>query len=105
MHAKLEAIGDLTTLEPISDDLLVATLRERFMADTVYTNIGSSFLVALNPHKYVPSNSDSVLHKYAAEFRDPSPLKEPLPPHIFQKANNAYYNMRRTGQDQSIVFR
>jgi chitin synthase len=105
MHAKLEAVQDLTQLESISDDLLVAAIRERFMTDTIYTNIGSNVLVAINPHKYVPANSDSFLHKYAAEYRDTSPLKERLPPHIFQRANDAYYNMRRTNQDQSIIFR
>jgi chitin synthase len=28
-----------------------------------------------------------------------------LPPHIFQLANNAYYHMRRTTQDQCIILR
>ncbi|KAF8119490.1 P-loop containing nucleoside triphosphate hydrolase protein [Boletus edulis] len=29
--------------------------------------------------------------------------RPPLPPHIFQLANNAYYHMRRTIQDQSLI--
>ncbi|KAF9001145.1 glycosyltransferase family 2 protein [Cyathus striatus] len=53
----------------------------------LYTSIGTSGLVALNPHKYVASNADST-----------------LPPHIFQLANNSYYHMRRTGQDQCVLF-
>ncbi|TCD65299.1 hypothetical protein EIP91_002824 [Steccherinum ochraceum] len=101
--ARLEAVNDLATLSPISDDIIVSCLRERFMADTIYTNVGSSALVAVNPHKYVPSNSDSILHKYAAEYRDTTPTRIPLPPHIFQLANNAYYHMRRTTQDQCIL--
>ncbi|KAJ3510325.1 hypothetical protein NLJ89_g4744 [Agrocybe chaxingu] len=104
MHQRLEAATDLTKLSPISDDIVVACLRERFMTDTIYTSIGTSSLVALNPHKYVSSNADSILHKYAAEYRDSSEQKERLPPHIFQIANNAYYHMRRTTQDQCIVF-
>lgn len=104
-HQRLEAVTDLSRLSQLSDDIIVACLRERFMSDHIYTNIGSSGLVALNPHKYVPSNADSVLHKYAAEYRDTSEHKESLPPHIFQLANNAYYHMKRTMQDQSIVFR
>ena len=104
MH-RLEAVDDLATLSPISDDIIVSCLRERFMADTIYTSIGSSALVAVNPHKYVPSNSDSVLHKYAAEYRDTTATRTPLPPHIFQLANNAYYHMRRTAQDQCILMR
>ena len=104
MH-RLEAVDDLATLSPISDDIIVSCLRERFMADTIYTNIGSSAIVAVNPHKYVPSNSDSVLHKYASEYRDTTSARVPLPPHIFQLANNAYYHMRRTQQDQTILMR
>ncbi|KAG5634988.1 hypothetical protein H0H81_012795 [Sphagnurus paluster] len=103
-HQRLEAVTDLSQLSSPSDDVIVACLRERFMTDNIYTNIGSEALVALNPHKYVTSNSDSMLHKYAAEYRDTSPHKQPLPPHIFQLANNAYYHMKRTTQDQAIIF-
>ena len=103
MHQQLEQVTDLSTLSPVSEDIIVSCIRERFMTDNIYTNIGTSALVAVNPHKYVPSNSDAVLHKYAAEYRDTSPDKVRLPPHIFQLANNAYYHMRRTAQDQSIL--
>jgi len=105
LQQRLEAVNDLTKLSNISDDVIVACLRERFMTDVIYTNIGSSSLVAFNPHKYVASNADSVLHNYAAEYRNTTLNKELLPPHIFQLANNAYYHMKRTTQDQAIVFR
>ncbi|KAK0460456.1 glycosyltransferase family 2 protein [Desarmillaria tabescens] len=104
LHQRLEAVTDLSKLSPISDDIIVACLRERFMNDNVYTAVGTSALVALNPHKYIPSNSDSVMQKYAAEYRDTSQNQEPMPPHIFQMANNAYYHMRRTTQDQCMLF-
>ena len=104
MHQQLEQVTDLSTLSPVSEDIIVSCIRERFMTDNIYTNIGTSALVAVNPHKYVPSNSDAVLHKYAAEYRDTSPDKIRLPPHIFQLSNNAYYHMRRTTQDQSMLF-
>ncbi|KAJ7117961.1 glycosyltransferase family 2 protein [Mycena crocata] len=104
LHQRMEAVTDLSKLASLSDDVIVACLRERFMSDTIYTNIGSNGLVALNPHKYVSSSADSIMHKYAAEYRDTSEHKEPLPPHIFQLANNAYYHMKRTTQDQSIIF-
>ena len=75
------------------------------MSDNIYTYVGTSAIVAVNPHKYVASNSDAVLLKYAGEYRSTAEDKEALPPHIFQLANNAYYHMRRTGQDQAIVLR
>ena len=105
MHQRLESVTDLATLPSVSDDIIVACIRERFMTDTIYTNIGSSAIVAVNPHKYIPSNSDAVLQKYAAEYRDTTPSKVLLPPHIFQLTNNAYYHMRRTAQDQCILLR
>jgi chitin synthase len=105
IHQRLEAVTDLSKLPGASDDVIVACIRERFMADNIYTAVGTSALVALNPHKYVSSNADNVLHKYAAEYRNTTLTKELLPPHIFQLANNVYYHMKRTTQDQSIVFR
>lgn len=104
-HQQLENVTDLTSLPDVSDDLMVSCLRERFLTDNIYTAINSSALVAVNPHKYIPSNADSVLFKYAAEYRNTSEEKASLPPHIFQLANNAYYHMRRTTQDQCIILR
>ncbi|KAJ7036193.1 glycosyltransferase family 2 protein [Mycena alexandri] len=102
--AHMSGVSDLAALSPISDDVIVNCLRERFMTDSIYTRIGTGALVALNPHKYVTSSSDAVLQKYAQDYRDTSPHKDPLPPHIFQLANNAYYHMKRTTQDQAIIF-
>ena len=66
-HQRLENTKDLAELPSISDDIIVSCLRERFMSETIYTNIGTSAIVTVNPHKYVPSNADSILMKYAAE--------------------------------------
>ncbi|QRW11374.1 Myosin head (motor domain) [Ceratobasidium sp. AG-Ba] len=101
---KLGGVDDLAALFPsISDDIVVSCLRECFLSDAIYTAVGSHALVALNPHKYVNSVADLVLMQYASEYRN-TDLDVPREPHIFQLANNAYYHMRRTTQDQSIVF-
>ncbi|EIW79950.1 glycosyltransferase family 2 protein [Coniophora puteana RWD-64-598 SS2] len=100
---RLESVNDLATLSPVSDDIIVTCIRERFMSDNIYTAIGSNAIVAVNPHKYVSSNADSLLHKYAADYRNTQDNKTPLPPHIFQLANDAYFHMRRTTQDQSLL--
>jgi chitin synthase len=105
LQQRLEAVSDLASLSSIPDDVIVTCLRERFMSDTIYTSIGSSALVTVNPHKYVASNADSVLQKYATDYRDPAENKAPLPPHIFQLVNNTYYHMRRTAQDQLFIIR
>ncbi|KAJ7490013.1 hypothetical protein B0H11DRAFT_2229526 [Mycena galericulata] len=89
---QMEAVMDLAGLSFVSDDVIVACFRERFLSDTIYINLSTPALVALNP-------------QYAAAYRDTGEHKAPLPPHIFQLANNAYYHMKRTPQDQSILFR
>ena len=58
-----------------------------------------------SPHKYILSNTSSILQKYATDYGNTSENKIPLLPHTFQLANNTYYYMRRTTQDQSIVIR
>lgn len=103
--SKLDGVNDLASLQNVTEDMLVACLRDRFLKDSIYTALGSSALVAMNPHKYVSCNSDASLANYAHEYRDTTQPRAALhPPHIFQLANNAYYNMRRTSQDQSILF-
>lgn len=101
--SKLDNVVDLSQLPSVTDDFIVACLRERFLKDSTYTRVGSSAIVAVNPHKYVSSNADTVLVSYAHEYRDTSATKIYKEPHVFQLANNAYYNMRRTGQDQCIL--
>ncbi|KAG9027121.1 hypothetical protein FRB95_008118 [Tulasnella sp. JGI-2019a] len=101
--SRLDSVSDLAALTSVSDDIIVACLRERFLQDNIYTNLGSSALVAVNPHKYVGSNGDSILMQYCAEYRDTAEEKTYKTPHVFQLASNAYYHMRRTGQDQSIL--
>jgi chitin synthase len=103
LHKSLENTTDLSQLPSISDDIILSCLRERFLADNIYTAIGSSVLVSLNPYKFVGSNADSTLTSYAVEYRDTAEEKTYRPPHMFQLANNAYYHMRRTGQDQNIL--
>src|SRR5258708_31632730 len=101
--SKLDNVIDLSQLPNVTDDLIVACLRERFLKNSIYIRVGSSAIIAVNPHKYLASSSDALLVSYAQEYRDTSSAKIYKEPHVFHLANNAYYNMRRTGQDQCIL--
>lgn len=75
--------------------------------------------MSVNPHTYLPINGDASLQDYVAEYyrsaaddgvsRDGDGgeqlSKERLSPHVFRQALSAYYNMRRTGQDQIVMMR
>jgi chitin synthase len=93
-------------------------LRERYLAHNPYTALSSSALLSVNPHKYLPINGDASLQDYMAEYyrsavddevpreeRGSGLAKERLSPHVFRMALGAYYNMKRTRQDQIVVIK
>ncbi|KAJ7430840.1 hypothetical protein B0H11DRAFT_2133580 [Mycena galericulata] len=49
LHQRMEAMTDLAGLLFVSDDVIVACLRERFMSDIIAPTSASA-LAALNPH-------------------------------------------------------
>ncbi len=105
----------ISSLPSIAEDTVLATLRERYLASTPYTALSSSALVSVNPHSYLPINGDASLQDYVAEYyrsavddgvsRDGGEVvvKERLGPHVFRLALSAYYNMKRTRQDQIVL--
>ncbi|KAJ7430653.1 hypothetical protein B0H11DRAFT_2263135 [Mycena galericulata] len=80
----------------MSDDVVVASLRERFKSDTILHQ-------PRHLQVHVSGGTGSVMHKYDAEYqcRDTCEHKDPLSPHIFQLAHNVLH----AAQDQSIIFR
>jgi chitin synthase len=101
-----------STLPSIAEDTILASLRERYGTQQPYTAVGSSALVSINPLMALEANSETSLQDYVNEYYrstgDDDVLDGPaqagsLGPHIFRQALNAYYNMRRTGQDQIMV--
>ncbi|KAK4058243.1 hypothetical protein OIO90_000399 [Microbotryomycetes sp. JL221] len=102
------AVSDVTVLpsDPqLSIDELVPILRARFLEGQPYTNVSSRIVVAVNPNQHVLANSDDVLQDWTTEFDDcgNEGVRGRLQPHLWSLSNRAYYNMRRTGQDQSII--
>lgn len=111
-------------LPSIAEDTLLATLRERYLLSKPYTALSSSGLIALNPFASHTSNSEQSLQRYAQDYReggdgdqngqegssgnnggDQNGKGKQREPHVFALANDAYYHMKRTGQDQSILLR
>ncbi|KAG6376339.1 hypothetical protein JVT61DRAFT_2321 [Boletus reticuloceps] len=60
LYQRLEAVDDLASLSAVSDDVIVTYLHECFVSDTIYTNIGSSVLVAVNCFKHRLREQDSL---------------------------------------------
>lgn len=88
----------------MTDESLVVALRGRFLQDQIYTRIRNSLLIVVNPYKDSRSEIQETSERYLAEYKNMDG-RERLPAHIFQHMNQAYFHMRRTGSDQSIVLR
>lgn len=115
MTTTLGDVSNSSTLSNIAEDTILATLRERYSSSQQYTGIGPSALVSINPLTYLPLNGDGYLQDYVSEYYESAGddavgdsegiSKEKLGMHIFRLGLSAYYNMRRTGQDQIVLMR
>lgn len=97
--------NDADDLATLTDDNLSACLRNRYDTSRIYTLLGSSRLVAVNPYKHVPVNDDNVGLEYVAAYKDLQQQQPRPQPHLFDLVNRAYFYMRRTGTDQAMVIR
>lgn len=100
-----EDVEKLSQLSNVSLDTIFSVLRDRFFSSLPYTSLSDSVLISANPFGAPGNrNSDDTLREYTKDYRETSkPNRARLPPHIFQLACNAYFYLRRTGQDQSIL--
>ncbi|XP_068784796.1 myosin-IIIb isoform X4 [Struthio camelus] len=94
------AAGDLAALAELDEAALLGSLRERFLRQQVYTDVGD-ILIAMNPFQRLPLYGREVSEQYRRHE------KGTLPPHIFAVADRAYHAMlgcRATGpQSQCVV--
>ncbi|KAJ1977574.1 hypothetical protein H4R35_002241 [Dimargaris xerosporica] len=97
-------LAQLPSYATLTENELVEVLQRRYQRDAIYTQIGNRALVAVNPHGPLEIFDDAHVQQYVDDYRNTSGQRTVLDPHVFQLAANAYLMMRRTGQDQSLVF-
>ncbi|RNF19964.1 putative myosin heavy chain [Trypanosoma conorhini] len=98
-HAMAEDVDDLLKLSVLHEGTLLNCLYSRYFRDVVYTNIGA-IVVALNPFNFnIPWYMDSKMPDYLAEGET---IQHNMP-HSWAVAHSTYYEMRRDGQNQSII--
>lgn len=104
---RLNDLSDLPPTASLTADDILPILRTRFLEGLVYTDLSPRVLVALNPYQFIQTNSQAVLADWSAEYSDSgnAGVRGRLGPHVWALSGRAYYYMRRTGQDQTIVLR
>nr|ODN91163.1 chitin synthase [Cryptococcus depauperatus CBS 7841] len=97
-----------SNLAAVTEDTILVTLHERYQAGHPYTLLSPSALVFFNPYNVLPCDGETSLSQHVDEYyrcTNEASLKEKnaRQPHVFQLALSAFYNMKRTGQDQAII--
>uniref|UniRef100_A0A8V5G0G7 Myosin-7B n=1 Tax=Melopsittacus undulatus TaxID=13146 RepID=A0A8V5G0G7_MELUD len=93
---KFDMIEDMAMLTHLNEASVLYNLRKRYRNWMIYTYSGL-FCVTINPYKWLPVYKSEVVAAYKGKRRTEAP------PHIFSIADNAYHDMLRNRENQSML--
>ncbi|CAF3094170.1 unnamed protein product [Rotaria sp. Silwood2] len=93
---KYWCIDDMADLTYLNDASVLATLRDRYSRWLIYTYSGL-FCVVINPYKRLPIYTMKVVLAYRGKKRTE------VAPHLYAISDNAYANMLRDRENQSML--
>ncbi|XP_043566924.1 myosin-7-like [Chiloscyllium plagiosum] len=93
---KFDMIEDMAMLTNLNEASVLTNLRRRYSNWMIYTYSGL-FCVTVNPYKWLPVYSAPVVAAYKGKRRSEAP------PHIYSIADNAYNDMVRNRENQSML--
>ncbi|CAF0951774.1 unnamed protein product [Rotaria sp. Silwood1] len=93
---KYWCIDDMADLTYLNDASVLATLRDRYSRWLIYTYSGL-FCVVINPYKRLPIYTMKVVLSYRGKKRTE------VAPHLYAISDNAYANMLRDRENQSML--
>ena len=93
---KFEKLTDMANLTYLNEASVLYNLRARYEAQFIYTYSGL-FCVAINPYRRLPVYGPNIIDRYKGKKRTE------MPPHLFAVADNAYNNMLRDRENQSML--
>lgn len=92
---------DLTSLgKDVAEKDIVSQLGSRFEQDEIYSRIGQTIIVAINPSRQLDICSDSNAKNIGNAVKDGKDRDA----HVFELAANSYFDMVRDKEDQSLLF-
>jgi len=93
---KFTCCDDMANLTYLNDASVLHNLRDRYQRWLIYTYSGL-FCVAINPYKRLPIYTLKVVLMYRGKKRTE------VPPHLYAISDNAYSNMLRDRENQSML--
>merc|ERR1712135_90672 len=93
---KFEQAVDMANMTHLNEATVLHNLAARYRVMRIYTYSGL-FCVCVNPYKWLPIYGDVVVNMYRGKKRTE------CPPHLYSIADNAYQDMLRERECQSIL--
>uniref|UniRef100_A0A803W4E8 Myosin heavy chain 7B n=1 Tax=Ficedula albicollis TaxID=59894 RepID=A0A803W4E8_FICAL len=93
---KFDMIEDMAMLTHLNEASVLHNLKRRYSHWMIYTYSGL-FCVTINPYKWLPVYTAPVVAAYKGKRRSEAP------PHIYSIADNAYNDMLRNRENQSML--
>ena len=94
--AKFEKIEDMANMTFLNEASVLWNLRQRYEVFMIYTYSGL-FCVTVNPYKMLPVYNGYIIDCYRGKRRTE------MPPHLYSIADNAYSDMLRNRENQSML--
>lgn len=101
LHQKPSTYNDLRQLPSPDLGALLYIIYQRYNNDQIYTALGQSVLISINPYKQIEELYSDDLHQIIRNGRTES--NEDSQPHIFTIAERAYSNLLSTNKNQAIL--
>lgn len=92
-------------LASLPEETLLHSIRTRYAKDVIYTHIGASAVLSVNPNKTLASSSDAAVIAHCVYASDTSPEKGKRAAHLFDIGESCYRHMRNDKQDQSVIIK
>ncbi|OAD73612.1 hypothetical protein PHYBLDRAFT_71839 [Phycomyces blakesleeanus NRRL 1555(-)] len=93
---KFDKVDDMADLTFLNEPSVIYNLAMRYKSNMIYTYSGL-FLVAINPYRHLPIYEEDCLQAYKGRRRGE------MAPHIYAVADQAYHDMVRDKENQSIL--
>jgi myosin heavy subunit len=95
-----EDLDDMIEMKIMNEKTVLNNIKKRYTSDKIYTFIGGSILIAVNPYSILPIFSLQIMNSYHSAGRL---SLHTLPPHIFSITAAAYFNLKEERTNQSII--
>ncbi|XP_075384056.1 myosin-7B [Tenrec ecaudatus] len=93
---RFDLLEDMAMMTHLNEAAVLHNLRQRYARWMIYTYSGL-FCVTINPYKWLPVYTAPVVAAYKGKRRSEAP------PHIYAVADNAYNDMLRNRENQSML--